>query len=213
MSNLFEKKAGIVLIVFTVLLVLTMVMHPAGGNVEYLIRITPLIITTHAIAIFSLPFGLIGFWGLTRRIGTDRFWSILAFASICLGIVAVMIAAGTNGLVMPLYLQGYKDASAETIESIRPVSRLIFSINHAFDYVYSGAFLLSILSWSICIIQTRKLPVWIGWSGIIVALAIVGMLIPGIAVNSLLGFRIFVSCVIVWILLVGIHLIRQRRTE
>src|SRR4030095_13213999 len=116
MNNLFERKAGIALIAFTVLLVLTMVMHPAGGSVEHLIRITPLIITTHAIAIFSLPFGLIGFWGLTRRIGTDNFWSMLAFSSICFGLIAAMLAAATNGLVMPMFLDGYKDASAETIE-------------------------------------------------------------------------------------------------
>ena len=209
MNNLFEKKAGISLIIFTLLLVLTMVMHPAGGSVDYLIRTTPLIITTHAIAITSLPFGLMGFWGLTRRIGTDHFWSMLAFSSICLGIIAAMIAAATNGLVMPVFLQGYKDASPETIESIRPILRFSFSINHAFDYVYTGAFLLSILSWSICIIHTRKLPVWIGWSGIVVTLAILGMIITGIAMNSLLGFRIFVSCIVVWIIIVGINLTKN----
>jgi len=133
---------------------------------------------------------------------------MLAFSTICLGIVAVMIAAATNGLVMPVFLQGYKDASPETIESIRPILRLSFSINHAFDYVYTGAFLLSILSWSICIIHTRKLPAWIGWAGIVLSFAILGMLIPGIAMSSLLGLRIFVSCIVLWILIVGIKLTR-----
>jgi len=209
MNNLFEKKAGIALIVFTVLLVLTMVMHPAGGKLEYLIRITPLIITTHAIAILSLPFGLIGFWGLTRRIGTDHFWSMLAFASICLGLVAVMMAAATNGLVMPLFLQGYKDASAETIESIRPVLRYSFSINHAFDFIYTGAFVFSILSWSISILYTRKFAAWIGWIGIAISIAIIAMFISGIAFNGLMGFRIFVASIVIWILILGISLTRK----
>lgn len=209
MNNLFERKAGFALIVFTILLVLTMVMHPAGGSVEHLIRITPLIITTHAIAIFSLPFGLIGFWGLTRRIGTDHFWSMLAFASICLGLIAVMIAAATNGLVMPVFLNGYKDASPETIESIRPILRYGFSINHAFDYIYTGAFLLSILGWSICILHTKKLPAWIGWAGGILIIIIIGIVVSGLAMSSLMGLRVFVSCIVVWILLVGIKLIRQ----
>ena len=209
MNNQFERKAGFALIVFTILLVLTMVMHPAGGSVEHLIRITPLIITTHAIAIFSLPFGLIGFWGLTRRIGTDHFWSMLAFGSICIGLIAVMIAAATNGLVMPVFLHGYKDASPETIESIRPILNYGFSINHAFDYIYTGAFLLSILSWSISILYTKKLPAWIGWAGGLLVIIIIGIVISGLAMSSLTGFRVFVSCIVIWILLVGIKLTRQ----
>jgi protein-S-isoprenylcysteine O-methyltransferase Ste14 len=63
MNNSFEKKAGIALVVFTILLVFTMVLHPAGGSVEHLISITGIIVTTHAIAILSLPFGWMGFWG------------------------------------------------------------------------------------------------------------------------------------------------------
>src|SRR5215212_3852432 len=101
MNNSFEKKAGISLIVFTILLVFTMVLHPAGGSIEYLISITNRIVITHSIALLSLPFGWIGFWGLTRRIGTEHFGSMLAFGMISFGLVAVMIAAATNGLVMP----------------------------------------------------------------------------------------------------------------
>ena len=209
MNNQFERKTGFALIVFTILLVLTMVMHPAGGSVEHLIRISSLIVTTHSIAIFSLPFGLIGFWGLTRRIGTDNFWSMLAFGSISLGLVAVMIAAATNGLVMPVFLHNYENATPETIESIRPIMRYGFSINHAFDYIYTGAFLLSILCWSISILHTKKLPAWIGWAGGILVIIILGLVVAGPAANSLMGLRIFVSCIVIWILLVGIRLTRK----
>src|SRR6266852_8164517 len=123
MNNSFEKKAGLSLVVFTILLVFTMLLHPAGGSVEYLIRITGVIVITHAIAILSLPFGWIGFWGLTRKTGTDNFWSILAFAMISLGLVAVLFAAATNGLVLPLFLQYYKDATPDTITSLKPILR------------------------------------------------------------------------------------------
>jgi len=184
-------------------------MHPAGGSIEHLIRITPLIITTHAIAIFSLPFGLIGFWGLTRRIGTDHFWPMLAFSSICFGLIAAMLAAATNGLIMPMFLHDYKDASPETIESIRPILRYGFSINHAFDYIYTGAFLLSILSWSISILHTKKLPAWLGWAGGILVIVIFAIVVSGLAMSSLMGFRVFLSGVLIWILLVGIKLTRQ----
>ena len=59
-----EKNAGISLIVFTVLIFFTMVLHPAGGSFEHLLKITSLIVVTHAVAIASIPFAVIGFWGV-----------------------------------------------------------------------------------------------------------------------------------------------------
>jgi hypothetical protein len=209
MNNTSEKKAGISLLVFTILLVFTMVLHPAGGSVEHLIRITGMIVVTHSIAILSLPFAFIGFWGLTQKIGTDRFGSILAFAMISLGLVAALLAAATNGLVLPIFLQSYKDASPETIDAIRPILRYSFAINHAFDYVYTGTFCLAILGWSIEIVRGRKLPVLIGWLGIVLFIAIVVLLVSGMAVNHLMGFRIFVASILVWIAIVGAVLYKQ----
>lgn len=185
-----------------------MVLHPAGGSVEHLIRISNRIIITHAIAILSLPFGWIGFWGLTRKIGTEHFTSMLGFAMISLGIIAVMIAAATNGLVMPFFLQHYKDADPETLNSIRPILRYSFAINHAFDYIYTGGFSLAMLCWSIAILRTRKLAAWIGWIGI--ALCIVALIITTVGVNTLLGFRLFAGSIVLWILLVGIDLYKQK---
>jgi hypothetical protein len=210
MNNSFEKKAGLALLIFTVLLILTMGLHPAGGNVEHLIRITKLIVVTHAIAIFSLPFGWIGFWGLTRRLGVDNFWSMLAFAMISFGLIAVLIAASANGLILPVFLQHYKGATPEAIESMRPVLRYSFAINGAFDYIYTFAFCLAILGWSITILRTGRLPKWLGWSGIVVAIAAAVIFVSGVAVHSLQGFRIFVTAIVIWVLMSGIALYKQR---
>ena len=206
MQTRFEKKAGLALVVFTVLMIFTMVLHPAGGSVEYLLTIIPLIVITHAIAILSLPFALAGFWGLTKAIGTDNFLSILAFSFISLGLVAVMIAAAANGLVMPLFIQTYKDASVETIALIKPVLRYSFSVNHAFDYIYTGAFCLAIMCWSITILYTKKLPVWVGWFGIIISTAAIVIFITAPGMFGLHAVRLFVSCIVLWILVVGIVL-------
>ncbi len=211
MNNLFEKKAGLALIIFTILLVFTMVLHPAGGNIEYLIRISGMIMITHAIAILSLPFGWIGFWGLTRKIGTDHFWPMLGFAMVSIGMVAVLIAASTNGLALPIYLQHYKDASPATLESIKPILRYGFAVNHAFDYVYTGTFCLAMLCWSVSILSTKKMAAWIGWLGIVLSLGSAGIFIFGVAVNDLQGLRLFVISIVAWILIVGINLARRPR--
>jgi hypothetical protein len=213
MNTSIERKAGFALIDFTILLVFTMVLHPAGGSIAYIIKITNVIIVTHAIAIFSLPFGWVGFYGLTRRIGMDHFGALLAFAMISLGLLAIMMAAATNGLILPLYLQHYNNASPETIESIKPVMRYGFAINEAFDYVYTIAFCIAIGCWSVAIIYTKKLPAWIGWLGLLVCIATICIFFSGIVLNHLSGFRLSVSVIIAWILLVGIELIRAKENK
>ena len=209
MNNSFEKKAGIALIVFTILLVFTMVLHPAGGSVEHLVNITGVIVVTHSIAILSLPFGWIGFWGVTKKMGAEHFGSMVAFAMVSIGLLAAMLAAATNGLVLPIFLQHYKDATPEAIAAIKPVMRYSFAVNLAFDYIYTVAFGLAILVWSITILLTRKLPVWIGWLGIASFVITVAIFISGTALNSLPGFRIFITSMVVWILLVGVALCKR----
>ncbi len=213
MNNSFEKKAGLSLIAFTILLVFTMMLHPAGGSIEHLVKISRMIAITHAIAILSLPFGWIGFWGLTQKIGKDHFLSMLAFAFMSLGLMAALLAAATNGLVLPIFLQHHKDATPEIIDSIRPIIQYGFAINHAFDYIYTGAFSLAILCWSIAIVRTKKLAAWIGWSGIAVSSIVAIIFISGMAVNNLLGLRIFVTAIVIWILLVGADMYKQERSS
>ena len=210
MNNTFEKQAGISLILFTVLLVFTMVLHPAGGSIEHLIRITPVIIITHSVAILSLPLGCIGFLGLTRKIGIENYGSVLGFIMACFALIATLIAAATNGLILPLYLQHYKEATPDTTAAIGPILRLSFTINLAFDYIYTGAFCLAILCWSIAILITKKLVAWMGWLGIFISLLTAVIFISGVAVNNLYGLRIFGVCVISWILLTGVVLYRKK---
>ena len=208
-NHISDKQAGISLIIFIILLVFTMVLHPVGGSVERLINITGLIIGTHALAIFSLPFGWVGFRGVTRRIGTEHFSSSIAWGMVIFGLIAAMLAGATNGLVLPIFLQHYKDASPETPEAISPIIRYSYAVNHAFDYVYTGAFCFAILGWSIDILRGKKLPAWLGWLGLLLFVGMVALLIGGMNIHHLSGFRIFVTSILVWILLAGILLCRR----
>jgi hypothetical protein len=192
-----NRNSGIALIVFTILLVCTMVLHPSGGSIEHLMEISNLIIITHSIAILSLPIGWLGFYGLTRKLGTDHFGSMLGLVIISFALIAVLLAAATNGLVLPIFLQHYTGSISAAI------IQYSFSVNHAFDYIYTGAFCLAILSWSVSIVHTRKLAVWIGWMGIALFCIIAAIFISGVAVNNVHGLRIFTTGIVSWILLVG----------
>jgi len=195
--------------IFAFLLVVTMVLHPAGGSSQHIMNITWIIVIVHSLAILSLPFGWVGFWGLTRKIGTDNFMSMLGFAMVSLGLIAALLAAATNGLAAPIFLQHYKDGTPEALSAIDPILRYGFAVNHAFDYVYTGAFCVAIGCWSVAIWRTRTMAVWIAAFGIVLALGTAAIFISGVAVNNVHGLRIFISCIMLWILLIGIVLRRR----
>jgi hypothetical protein len=209
MNNSFEKQAGIALIIFTVLLAGTIVLHPAGGNIEHLVRVRNFTLVSHSIALLSLPFGGIGLWGITRSIGTGHFGSLLGFALAVLALIAALLAGTINGLALPIFLQQYQETTTENLAMFKLIARYGFALNHAFDYVYTCAFGLAILCWSVSILHTRKFPVWIGWLGILVFLAVGAFFLYGIRFNNLLGLRLFITSIIAWILVAGIALYRQ----
>jgi len=203
------KNQGISLVIFIALLLFTMVLHPAGGGFSYLSRASGRIIITHSIAIAAIPFGCIGFWGLTKKLGIGNFFSIAALAFILLGLAAVLLAATANGIVLPVFIHKYRDASPEFIESVKPILNYNFSVNIAFDYIYTGTFCIAILFWSIAILMTRRLASWIAYAGILLSALSIGIIILGLA-SRLQGLRIFFAAIILWILVVGMTMIKEK---
>jgi len=206
----FEKNSGRALILSTVLMVITMALHPTSGSFEHLLKITSIAIIAHSIAIISIPFAAVGFWGLTKKLGTETFLSISAFAIILFGLIAVMLAATVNGLVLPIFILKYKDASPEIIESMKPILKYNGLLNHAFDYIYMGAFCIAMLFWSIVILRTKKLSSWIAYLGIALFILIISLFISGFSLTNLDGFRVFVLSSVLWIVYAGILLMRSK---
>lgn len=206
MKPQFEKNAGIALIVFTLLMIFTMILHPVGGDFEHLLKVKKMIITAHSIALVSIPFAAVGFWGLSRKLGTDNFFSISAFAFMLFALIAVMIAATANGLILPTFIEKYRDASPDIIESLKPVLKYNTSVNQANDYLYTGGFSLAMLFWSIAILQTKTFAAWTAYFGMILSVLAVVLFASGFAMTSLHGFRVFVSGIVLWVVLMGVLL-------
>jgi hypothetical protein len=209
MSRNFEKQAGIALIVFTILILFTMVFHPAGGDFQHLQMIIPMLLITHSIAILSLPFAGLGFWGLTKRIGFDNLFAVSAFAMSLVALIAALLAGANNGLILPIYVRQYKDATPDMVNTLRPVLAYSHAVNTAFDYIYTGAFCLAILFWSVAILMTRRFPRWIAALGTLVAIAGVTIVLCGVSPASLYGFHVFVATLITWTIAVGTSLVRR----
>ena len=123
-----------------------------------------------------------------------------------------MIAATANGLVLPIFIQRYSDAPADTISSLKPLLRYNFSVNNAFDYIYTGAFCISMLFTSIAILQTKKLHRWVAYLGIIFSV-VAALIVVFASPHNLHVFRMFVLSIVVWIFLAGIALMKSNEPK
>lgn len=211
METNFHKSTGLSLIVGSFLAITTMMLHPSGGSIEHIIKISTPIQITHALAIFCLPFILFGFYGLTHKLSDKWKLSTLAFIIITFGLFAAMLAALFNGLALPNFLDKYSENIDQNILVIKPIVNYGFAINKALDYVFIVSFCSAITIYSIITIVSKRLPKWIGYFGIVILIfAIIGAT-TNFVFTSLMGFRIFVFSIAGWLLFSGISLIQSKK--
>lgn len=211
MESQAYKSTGISLITGSILIILTMVLHPSGGSIEHIIHISKTITITHALAIFCLPIILFGFYGLTMRLMDTMRLSILAFLMIAFGCIAAMFAALVNGLTVPYFLSQYTDRLEENREILKPILNYSFAMNTALDYIFIVAFCLAIALYSIVILRANRFPKWIGYFGLLFIIFLSVGAITGFVFTSLTGFRIVVFSLAGWILSAGFLTMRSTK--
>ncbi len=204
------KSSGISLVFGAIIIVITMALHPSGGSIDHLSRISKLIIVTHGLAIFSLPFIYFGFEGLSMKIMDNWCISKFAFTILRFGLMAIMLAAVINGLVLPNFLAASTTSISGNQTTINFILEYGFALNEALDYVFIVSCCLAIGIFSILIIKNGHLPLWLGLFGVLMVIsALVGGL-TGVAYTSLIGFRIITFGLASWMVLVGIILTKTR---
>ena len=202
-----DKSAGISLLLGSFFMIITMVLHPVGGDFNQLQKIVVIGMVSHAIAILAIPFMALGYFGISMRLKEEAFFSRIAFSVMLFGLFAVMIAGAANGIVLMDLVRDNKDASELAIESLKPIIRYNFHLNHAFDYIFIGAVFLSTLLWSVSMIQTGKFPKWIAYFGIGMVTLAFSMLVFGFVFLDVAGFRIFIFGTAGWTIASGLYLI------
>ncbi len=210
MEKEFSKSTGFSLVVSAILMIITMVLHPSGGSVEHILKIKGVLMGSHGLAIFSLPFVGFGFWGLSNVLQTKSQLSMLGFMMSCFGLVAGVIAATMNGLTLPLYVSNAPNTlDPNTLKAILKYGRYI---NIPMDYIMIVMFSCGIAIWSFLIIRTDLFPKWIGYFGLL----LIGFGILGIFLQfnfaNLFGFRIFIFGMASWIILMGYFMIFRINT-
>ena len=118
------------------LMVVTMVLHPSGGNFEHLLKIYKVAIIAHSIAIFSIPFICFGFYGLSIALLSKSKISFLAFSMSCFGLLAAMIAAAINGLALPFYVLQHAQDVEPNLSTIKLILNYGSNLNKSMDYIF-----------------------------------------------------------------------------
>ncbi|WP_299601010.1 hypothetical protein [uncultured Aquimarina sp.] len=208
MKHHMYKSTGSALILGALLIIVTMVLHPSGGTIEYILKISRSIQNTHALAIFSLPILLFGFYGLTNALMDTYRLSILALIVITFGLIAAMFAALFNGLTLPYFLNKYADNLDQNIETLNMIKNYGFAINIPLDYIFIVACCFAIFLYSIANILEQKHPKWISYLGIFIIIFSVTGGLTDFVFTSLVGFRIFTFSIAAWVLSNGILLVK-----
>jgi hypothetical protein len=210
MEKKFQQLAGYCLLIGSLLMVMTMVLHPAGGNIEHIVKISKLAVISHSIAILSIPFTAFGFYGLAKLLKTESRFSFLALAIIGFALVAVMLAALLNGLVLPMYVLKNTSQSVQNLESVKLIITYGTTFNAALDYVFIAGYSIAMFIWSFIIIKTAALPKWHGFLGI--ALVVISILGAILQLNfiSVTGFTVYVFGIVSWIVIAGYLLITSK---
>lgn len=208
MQGQSAKTTGWALLCGSFLMFVTMLLHPgAGGG---LTSGHTFAIISHSLAIFSIPFSLIGFYGLMKILDGEEFLARIGFSIMTVGLFAAVMAATLNGLAMPMFAM---ELSGELPAAAKMIARYNHALNHGFDYILIAAMFASTLLWSIAILRLGALPKWLGFLGI--GLFVAGLLavISGFYFLDVGGFRIFVYGWAVWIIGVGVSVVREKKDQ
>jgi hypothetical protein len=209
MESNSQKIAGYSLLIGSVLIITTMMLHPSGGTLEHILQIANVAISAHSLAIFSIPILTFGFLGLTKLLSNHNKIATLALLFCGLSMVAVMIAASVNGLTLPFFVRANADATGQNLETLKMILNYGKQFNRAMDFIFIAGISISMGIWSGIIIITGKLPKWTGYYG----LGLIIMVLMAIAFNfnlaSLFGFRIYIFGLASWIILMGWLMVKR----
>ncbi len=204
----FQKVSGICLFLGSFLATLTMIIHPMGGAIEQIVKIKSTLIFSHSIALFCLPLMAFGFWGLSKKLITKNRTSMLAFVTVCFGLIAAMIAATINGIVLPSFASTYLDSSIDKaiLNSILDYGR---AINKSLTFIFIATVIFSIAIWSLIIVRTKQLPKWLGYFGLMIIAAGILGLVLSFNFTNVFGFGVFIFGMVSWTMIAGMLLLNS----
>ena len=190
-------------------MVLTMLLHPSGGDMQHILKISRIAIISHSLGLLSTVFTAFGFYGLASALLTQSRISFLGLSFAGFALVAVLLAALLNGLVLPMYVMQQSGIAEEKQDTIKLIIQYGVTINAALDYVFIAGYSVAMLIWSAGMLRTEKFPAWLGiWGILLVGISMIAALFQ-LNFISVTGFTVYVIGIVSWIVSAAFILIKK----
>jgi len=204
-----DTASGLALVLGSVCLVVTMVLHPTAGGMEGLVRESALRVRTHALALIAIPVTFLGFLGLHRRLAEKSEFARPALVAYAFACAAGVCAGVINGLAAPAFAMRIARESASA-DAARVVLAYSFELNSAFAKVFMAGAAASLVLWAVAILKTRAFHPGFGWLGGGLGGAGLVAVLGGWLGTSVHEFGVFVLGFAGWTAAVGAGLLRAQ---
>lgn len=210
------RGSALVLIITSVLMVAFMAIHPTLQSHELhdvvtgLSRVAVFNGFVHGTLCALAVLSIVGYWGLSERLGLG--WTLVraGLAFYAFSIVAGVLAGTINGFVITALAKSYKQVPPEKWEAVRPLLVLCHEANAALARMDVVGGSLAIFAWSIALAHRSGSARWLGWMGLVIGVAPVAALALGKLPMTVHGFGAFVVLQAVWGVMAGVHMLRGR---
>lgn len=208
-----ERWYGVLLVATSIAGVVILAHHPTGGGMldaadpARMARLNRLV---HSVAMVVMPIQLLGFIGLSRRLGM----SLLGLAGLVaqlFGLTAGMGAAVASGFVATQVILGQVEAGPSA--PVNPLLGYTGWWNQGLAGVYVVGTAAGIMLFSIEILRSGRLSRIGGWLGVVIGTAMVLWQVTGGLHLDVHHFGLIVLAEAVWVIWVGIEMFIRGRSE
>jgi hypothetical protein len=207
-----DRTAALAIIIGSVAGLVTMALHPTGGDVaRNALGGTPNILAgaVHWLGLLAQALVLAGTLALTLRLRVRRDVAVGGYVFFALASVAVTVAAVASGIVAPGVLRGLGEADGTQRALMMSALAYTRLLNRAFAAVYVVCSGVAILLWSGAILAGRELTRALAVCGVVLGTALVLGLASGHLRLGVHDFGVIVLSIGGWLSWAAVQLWRS----
>ena len=203
---------GTALITGSAAAMLTLALHPSGGDPSrYAAAIAariPLNQTAHGLGIVGVLLLTTGFAGFSQRLGLHRAGAIAGLVFYGFAGMAAVCAMVLSGFVSGEVIEAYRGAAPTDQGALRQLFFYGGWLTDAFTRVFVAGSGAALAAWSLGLLSVKRLT-GLAWFGLAVGAGEIALLAAGMPVFNLHGLGALVLFQAIWSVSVGIALLRQ----
>lgn len=192
--------------------VLTMMLHPSGGDparyAEAIAERIPLSRAAHGLGVAGELLLVAGLAGFSQRLGLHRAAALAGLVFYAFAAAAGVIAMTLSGFVSGEVIGAYREAAPTDQGGLRLLFFYGGWLTGAFTGVFVAASGAALIAWSLGLLAARQLSA-LAWAGLLIGLGEIAALAAGVSMFNLHGLGMLVLFQALWSAGLGVVLLRR----